>query len=92
MMQDRFPAGSFDAVRGHAERSQQLFILGRQDEMVDPFKKVGAGLVAHPPGQLAPETVALQERIHAFPQKFFRVKRQRPVEWIIHSDTISDKQ
>jgi len=91
MMQDRFPARRFDAIRRHAERPQWLFILGRQNQMVHPFKEVGAGFLAHPPVQLARETVALQERIHALPQKLFRFKGQRPIELIIHSDTIADK-
>jgi len=91
MVQDRFPAGRFDAIRRHAERPQRLFNFGRQDQMINPLKKIGGCFLTHSPGQLAREAVALQERIHALAQKLFRAKRQGPIERIIHSDTIPDK-
>jgi hypothetical protein len=65
-----FPRRRFDAIRRHSKCPQRLFILGRQDQVINPFKKVGASFLPHPLGQMAREAVALQEGTHALPQKF----------------------
>ena len=48
---------------GHEARFAQGLLLARsQHEMIDPFKEVGAGLVAHAVREAAGEGVPLQER------------------------------
>ena len=88
MMQDSLAAGCFHAVRHHAERPQRMFNVGRQDQMVDPFEKIGPSLLAHALSQAPREAIALQEGTHQLAQKFLRVKRHRPIEPIIHKNNL----
>jgi hypothetical protein len=48
--------------------------------MVNPFKKIRAGFVAHSIGEAVRESVVLKKDFDTFPQEFFRLKRQRPIK------------
>jgi hypothetical protein len=55
-------------------------MLWREHEMIHPFIKIRAGLVAHAAGEFPGKTVAQQERLDEAPEPLLGVVRQRPVK------------
>ena len=66
---------------GHEACPAQSLLLARsQHEMIDPFKEVGGRLGPHAAGQLAGESIPLQEQSNAVAQELLGIVGQRPVK------------
>jgi hypothetical protein len=89
MNKDRFAPGRFGALWNKAAVQQRFFIFHRQRQVIHPLEKIGAGLIAHPHGQVPGESVAFEKEVEFLPQEIFRVERQRPIKAVIHKNWIN---
>ena len=86
MNKDRFAIRCFGAVGNKAQVEKRFFTFRRQRQVIHPLEEIGARLIAHPRGQAAGETVALEKSAEILPQEIFRVKRQRPIKAVTHKN------
>ena len=81
MLQNSLSARGFTlGVTSEAGRGQFGFLVWRNDQMIHPLEEIRAGLVAHPPGQLAGEAVPFKKPLDPVAEQVFGRESQRPVE------------
>src|SRR5206468_7107250 len=81
MAVSNFPAWRFNLlIRNKAHPPQSRFLMQGQGKVIDPLKKIRAGLVKHALGKLSPKGIAVKKSLDGVTQKTFSFVGQRPVK------------